>query len=29
MILTIDLQSEGQADYSMTFFIVGCIHDIE
>ena len=28
MPLTIDLQNEGQAYYTMTFFILCCIHDI-
>ena len=28
MTLTVDLQSQGQADYFMTFFILGCIYDI-
>ena len=29
MTLTVDFQSQGQADYSMTFFIFGCVHDID
>ena len=29
MILTVDLQSQGQADCFMTFFILGCIYDID
>ena len=28
MTLTVDLQSQGQADYFMTFFIFGGIYDI-
>ena len=27
MTLTVDPQSQGQADYFMTFFIFGCIYD--
>ena len=29
MPLTVDLQNQGQAYYSMTFFILCCIHDID
>ena len=29
MTLTVDLQSQGQADYFMTFFIFGGIHDLD
>ena len=29
MTLTVDLQSQCQADYFMTFFISGCIYDID
>ena len=28
MTLTVDLQNQGQVDYCMTFFIFGCIYDI-
>ena len=29
MPLTVEIQSEGQAYYSMTFFNLRCIHDID
>ena len=29
MTLTVDLQNQGQVDYCMTFFIFGCIYDID
>ena len=29
MTLMVNFQSQGQADYSMTFFIFGCIYDID
>ena len=29
MTLMVDLQSQGQADYFMTFFIFGWIYDID
>ena len=29
MTLTVDLQNQGQVDYFMTFFIFGCIYDID
>ena len=29
MTLTVDLQNQGQVDYCTTFFIFGCIYDID
>ena len=29
MPLTVEIQNEGQAYYSMTFFILCCIHEID
>ena len=29
MTLTVDLRSQDQTDYFMTFFIFGCIYDID
>ena len=29
MTLAVDLQNQAQDDYSMTFFIFGCIYDID
>ena len=29
MTLTVDFQIQGQVDYCMTFFIFGCIYDID
>ena len=29
MTLMVDLQSQGQVDFFMTFFIFGCIYDID
>ena len=29
MTLTVDLQIQGQVDFCMTFFIFGCIYDID
>ena len=29
MTLTVDLQNQGKVDYCTTFFIFGCIYDID